>query len=676
MAKVKCPRCFEVNPDGQTTCLKCGTALPRIRIEVQAPPQPAGELDEIQFQRGQVLANRYTVLDLIGRGGMGCIYKVHDNILGEEVALKTLLPRFVQDKLLVERFFNEARIARRLAHPNIVRVHDIGNAGKIVYISMEYLRGQSLRDVLEKLPAGKRLPMHHTLRVIDELCTALEYAHRYTVHRDIKPENVMIARDGSVKLMDFGISKLMANTRLTGASMVMGTPFYMSPEQLRNSRDVDARSDLYSVGVMLYEILTGNMPTGVPRPASEMTADMPPALDTIVARCVDPDPSKRYQNASELRTALRPIRELVDSGSQIADKTVRKPQHKEWPWRRLSGLGLTAVLMLSIAFVLYLLEARRHRLVNAQAPQYSTATTDGAQAPLDALVAYVAQIKKRAAVEARNSEARSTLCQDADEWWQLAQDELQRGGGRAEKLMRQTLQCYLAVLLQPQVPDLVYVPPGRVVLGETMAQVDAFFIDEAEVTLGTFAAFCQSVAGGWREEYAEIDPGLADYPVTGIAFYDAQACAASLGKHLPTEAQWARAAYGDANPPAAFPWGDEWIPGAGNLEYGEPAPVRSFEMDRTPAGCWDMAGNVAEWTRTPAAAAGADAESLAPGFGVEMVICGGHFASGSVPLDRSASLVYEYHGANHVGFRCVLELPDHPAAAEALLTRLRTTPRE
>ncbi|HEX71935.1 MAG TPA: hypothetical protein ENN65_01260, partial [Candidatus Hydrogenedentes bacterium] len=130
MAKVKCPRCFYVNPDGQETCVRCKTALPKIKIEAAQPassPPPANQ-DEVQLRRGQVLANRYTVLNLIGRGGMGCIYKVHDNVLGEDVALKTLLPQFVQDKLVLERFFNEARIARRLAHPNIVRVHDIGSA--------------------------------------------------------------------------------------------------------------------------------------------------------------------------------------------------------------------------------------------------------------------------------------------------------------------------------------------------------------------------------------------------------------------------------------------------------------------------------------------------------------------------------------------------------------------
>ena len=131
MARVKCPRCFHVNPDGRDTCVQCHTPLPKIHIEAQSTPAPR-EADgvEIQFSQGQVVANRYTVLQIIGRGGMGCIYRVHDNILGEQVALKTLLPQFIRDKTVLERFFNEARIARRLSHPNIVRVHDIGKSDR------------------------------------------------------------------------------------------------------------------------------------------------------------------------------------------------------------------------------------------------------------------------------------------------------------------------------------------------------------------------------------------------------------------------------------------------------------------------------------------------------------------------------------------------------------------
>ena len=220
------------NPSDASHCQNCRFSF--VSSSHNETRRTSGAADgEFEFRRGQVVNGRFTVLDLIGRGGMGRIYKVHDNVLGEDMALKTLLPQFLRDKMVVERFFNEARIARRLAHPNIVRVHDIGSAGKGMYISMEYVQGDSLRGMLEKMQPGQRIPLGEVLRIIDELCVALEYAHQYTIHRDIKPENIMLENGRRVKLMDFGISKLMDNTRMTGVSVVMGTPYYMSPEQLR-----------------------------------------------------------------------------------------------------------------------------------------------------------------------------------------------------------------------------------------------------------------------------------------------------------------------------------------------------------------------------------------------------------------------------------------------------------
>lgn len=347
MEQVKCAICQVVNEAGRNTCARCGAPIAVVDNKMPALSEgPAGAGGaEVMLRRGQLIANRYTVHDLIGRGGMGCIYKVKDNTLNEIVALKTLLPEYARDSVVVERFFNEARIARGLSHPHIGRVHDIGIADEVLYISMEYIEGKSLLEMLDTIPPGQRLAVDTVLRIFDELCAALEYAHQFTIHRDIKPGNVMLDTHGSVKLMDFGVSKLMANPNLTTASMVMGTPYYMSPEQLENSASVDARSDLYSVGVMLYEVLTGDIPKGMAKPVSSIAHKVPPALDPIIEKCLEPLPENRYQNAAELREAIGTIRDLFESGMGSSSLTAGGLG------KRAPGPGRKAVAALLVSLI-------------------------------------------------------------------------------------------------------------------------------------------------------------------------------------------------------------------------------------------------------------------------------------------------------------------------------------
>ncbi|HPO16995.1 MAG TPA: protein kinase [Candidatus Hydrogenedentes bacterium] len=667
MAKVKCPRCFHVNPDGQETCIKCNTSLPKIKIEAGEPPAPLAPLpNALQLRRGQVVAKRYTVLNLIGRGGMGCIYKVHDNILSEDVALKTLLPQFVQDKLVVERFFNEARIARRLAHANIVRVHDIGTAENVVYISMEFLQGKSLRSILEGLPPGQRLPIKQTLRIIDELCNALEYAHQFTIHRDIKPENIMVGMDGSIKLMDFGISKLMDNNRLTGASIVMGTPFYMSPEQVRNSRDVDARSDIYSIGVVLYEILTGNVPTGVPRPASQIMRDIPQALDAIVAKCVEPDPQNRYANVSELRAALRPIIEYVETGvsAQATPKQLQAAPSRTA--RPLVGAVLALLVILAMTGGMFGLESRRKALLSENTPAIVSSLPTAAKMQFPEMKSLLDRIRARASMNAKLSDTAQLLFDEGDKQWAVAQTEIPNSPENALAEGFRAAEYYLAALLIRE--GMVFVPSGTIDINGVSAEVPAFLIDMTEVTIGQFRTFCQNVNGGWRfpPELHEITDDTL--PITFVSYYDAQACAAWQHKQLPTEAEWARAAYGAPNASKIYPWGETWQEGASNMNGAEnsaaPAKVMSFEKDRTWAMCYDMAGNVAEWTRSPM-----DANAPAvPSFGSLIAVRGGHFLSQGVPLNNQDARLFETREAA-LGFRCVIELPKEPVAIVELINR-------
>lgn len=314
-----CPYCGAAVEEGAAVCTACNTPLPS-----HSTPTKLARPGEAPLDTGRVLGNRYEILSCIGQGGMGFIYRVRDRVLNEDVVLKTLRPSLANDAEIVERFFNEARVARKLTHDNIIRVHDIGSTEGVVYISMEYLEGVTLRDYLKSLPPPGRMPLLDALMVVHDLCRALEYAHQVTVHRDIKPENIMLTKNGQIKLMDFGISKLVNSPQVTQVAAVMGTPFYMSPEQLRDSHDVDGRADIFSVGVILYEMLTGNRPTGIPKPASEV-AKVPPMIDEIIAKCVDEDREKRYPSARALRDAIRPIIVALREGKDLSVLSTPKP---------------------------------------------------------------------------------------------------------------------------------------------------------------------------------------------------------------------------------------------------------------------------------------------------------------------------------------------------------------
>lgn len=685
MAEIRCARCQHVNAAGEETCAKCHAKLPKVEIHVNSP-QPREGSQELMFYQHQLVAGRYTVLNIIGRGGMGCIYKVHDNTLNEEVALKTLLPQFARDKVVVERFFNEARIARQLSHQNIVRVHDIGTTEGVIYISMEYLKGKSLRAYMENLMPGQRLPLKSVLRVFDELCGALEYAHHYTIHRDIKPENVMITQDGRVKLMDFGISKLMASTQMTQASMVMGTPFYMSPEQLRNSASVDARADVYSVGVMLYEVLTGNVPVGMAKPVSEIRPDLPPDIDPIVRKCIEQEPEHRYQSATELRDAIREARAIVDpefdpnATSKLYRTTTAAGQRN-----RLVGWALVVALAVLMAVGLWQAESqRRDRMAHAR--DAGSSVVPAGRAPAGSLAEFgdlIEQAMARAQRRAADNPYMQPLLDRGATLWAAAQD-------RADPQQAwQALQQIAGVALAPE--GMAFVPAGRVTLttgtSESTFEVDAYFIDRNETTVGEFRNFAAAQSPPWDVAGRPVQRALQageDVPITGVTYYDALAYAAAQGKDLPTEAQWARAAYGADGAPDTYPWDRDGgaidadagplgnLPGQGYEHEGYVAPVQSFPLsDITDYGVYDMAGNVSEWTRTPFDALGVEPGNVPePGFGVTMAVRGGNYNM-DLPLYARDRCLFEQSDAR-IGFRCVKSFPSDLAQLRSALNAAPT----
>ena len=247
------------------------------------------------------------ILGLIGKGGMGAVYKARQPALDRFVALKVLPPAVASDPGFAERFNREARALARLNHPNIVAIHDFGKAGALHYLLMEFVDGANLREIEQ---AGKLSP-EQALTIVPQICEALQFAHNEgIVHRDIKPENLLLDKKGRVKITDFGIAKIVGapagKVSLTGVRDVVGTPHYMAPEQIEKPQTVDHRADIYSLGVVFYEMLTGELPIGKFQPPSQKV-QVDVRLDEVVLRSLAKEPELRYQNVSEVKTRVENI---------------------------------------------------------------------------------------------------------------------------------------------------------------------------------------------------------------------------------------------------------------------------------------------------------------------------------------------------------------------------------
>jgi serine/threonine protein kinase len=261
------------------------------------------------------LSQRYELLAEAGHGSMGNVYKARDRETGETVALKLLKPEIASDQTMMERFKKELLFARKITHKNVCRVHEFNRIGGIAYTSMEFVEGESLRSVLNRFGG---LPLRKALDLSQQMCSALQEAHvQGIVHRDLKPENVMVDTQGNVKIMDFGIARSIdAMTRLTGS--MVGTPAYMAPEQV-SGKQVDFRTDIYALGLILYEVFTGQpafqaenavavalkQMREAPKPLHEMEPSIPFGIERAIMKCLQKDPTNRFQSVSQLGDALR-----------------------------------------------------------------------------------------------------------------------------------------------------------------------------------------------------------------------------------------------------------------------------------------------------------------------------------------------------------------------------------
>lgn len=322
----------ESNVNMEKKCPQCGTPLPSGVLEGLCPaclfkqgagPDTAGQTEATSFQPPSVeeVARLFPQLEIrafIGKGGMGAVYQARQPALDRFVALKILPPQAAAGPGFVERFNREARALARLSHPNIVAVHEFGQVNGLAFFIMEFVDGLNLRQLEQ---AGQLSP-REALRIVPQICEALQFAHdEGIVHRDIKPENILLDKKGRVKLADFGIAKILGRapeTDLTQTKGAIGTPHYMAPEQVERPASVDHRADIYSLGVVFYEMLTGELPLGRFAPPSSRKVAVDVRLDEVVLRALEKDPERRYQRASQVKTAV----DTIASTAAAAQPTV------------------------------------------------------------------------------------------------------------------------------------------------------------------------------------------------------------------------------------------------------------------------------------------------------------------------------------------------------------------
>jgi serine/threonine protein kinase len=276
---------------------------------------------------------RYEILEELGRGEMGVVYKAHDPLIDRFVAIKTIDLQKLGEKEKDEykaRFYQEAKAAGRLNHPNIITIYDLGRKGDIAYIAMELMEGPELQDIVAE---NQSLTIGEKLDIAFQVAEGLAYAHEHgVVHRDIKPSNIMVLRGRHVKIADFGIARMESALWRTQIDKIIGSPLYMSPEQIQ-SHPIDPRSDIFSFGIVLYQMLTGRLPFNgdnvnsvwyqiineEPQKPSSSNPEIPDMLDRIVAKCLAKNPEDRYPNANELAGDLHSCRRMLSQANTTTD---------------------------------------------------------------------------------------------------------------------------------------------------------------------------------------------------------------------------------------------------------------------------------------------------------------------------------------------------------------------
>jgi serine/threonine protein kinase len=676
---MNCPQCQEELKDNARFCSNCGLSFatfntPTERAEIPGEDKTLPRPDPLI---GHVLDSKYELVARLGEGGMGAVYRARRVLIGDEVAVKVLLGKFVADTEAVERFRREARAAAMLRHPNVVTIHDFGEARgdeAPAYIVMELVEGESLRDLLRR--EGK-IETERAVSLMRDICAGVGAAHRRNIwHRDLKPDNVIVLEPDedrereTVKVVDFGIAKLRdlaGGPTLTQTGVVMGTPYYMSPEQCKGE-SLDARSDVYSLGTMLYEMLDGLPPftaknsmgvitkhlTESPRPLPQKLGVLP-AVEAVMMRSLSKDSDERQQNASafarELQDALKPpdapppamtveaVAMPAPSQTQpskppsVPDTEQSEPEESKFSTPpvglhtdpiSLSKLGLTPKS-----------EQRR-----------------GSRLPLLLGILALLIVGVGVAVWMTRTGA----------------DKSQMSGAKNQAPTNQTTGSKPS---EPATPaGMVSVPAGEFMMGRNggdaaegpahQVTVKSLFIDTYEATNEDYAKFVQATGYNapttWRS--GNYPAGAGRKPVTGVTWDDANSYCKWAGKRLPTEEEWEFAARGTDN--RLYPWGNSWQQGSANANNASQGlvDVGSFKA-ASPVGVFDMVGNAWEWTASDFKAyPGGHLPANLPA-GELKVIRGGSYESPKDYATTTYRTGWPARGArtyDQTGFRCVKDI--------------------
>jgi serine/threonine-protein kinase len=670
----------EATPTPHPSHGKTNPAAPDSADSDEVTPKPGSErsdewdvLPAPKIERGEIIFGKYLLEAKLGEGGMGQVWRVENVTLQRESALKLIRPEIAQNDKGWKRFEREARLMAKITHHNAVGVYDFRRSQSMGYIEMELVPGINLHDFL-KQRHGEPLPLVWIAQFLDQLCSVLQEAHGHVdkksgkakpiVHRDLKPSNLMLvegkAADENLKVLDFGIAKIAeddGNPELTGQGDFLGTPDYMSPEQIRGGitkegrGGIDGRSDLYSVGVLLYQLITGSLPfQGMNRmgvlaahlhgtiPAMKETnpaVQVPPQVERLVMKCLEKDPDKRPQTARELAQQFR---------AAILSEELTAPARPQW---RKAAAAVLAVALLFAAVPV--VPAIRKAMKSSDPAQFDPTTKDVNRTPPGSEPTKGNHTSRGSLAEALPSPFQGYVVADNVK---LPKDAppgatgLRRTSDNAEFYPLKT-GAYLPVGYEPDpndTDDLVEIIWPRVIVrtsdknvrfirmpsktyrrGDPHAkngpepqqwvQVSGFYIQETEVTNGEIEAYldaqpeAQEDMRSWREKFrlvrAKAKPveRAKRFPAVCISYLTAQRFAQAVGGRLPSEAEWERVAK-SGNDENIFPWGKQPpkkneplkanILDGFHLSTGLPTEVRTFPDDRQDDGVFDMAGNVRE----------------------------------------------------------------------------------